>query len=417
MLVNLLYRPEWSEIYALWVKPATLMLYHVFRAVIHRVILIFILSAGFSLASADVVKPALTEITVYADGRIFIEIRTSLEALLSGIDGQYRNTQEAPTADLYDEFRVQSAQELQRSFESFHDDLLAGVNLTLEQQAVRLSIESIEIPEPGYTKVPRTSVINLRGQIAGNPAYLQWYYPARFGDHAVRVKLVDESADFWHWSDYQWIRQDKVSEPFKLQGLDLESPRNSVVYTYTEAGFLHILPKGTDHILFVIGLLLMSRTLRPLLWQVTMFTLAHSITLSLSTLGIFALPAAVVEPLIALSIAFVAIQNIFYRVVQRSRLSLIFAFGLLHGLGFAAMLKEFGLPEDSFLLALFSFNLGVELGQVAILLACWILIVIWLRDWHGYRRFFIIPASMLIALTGLLWFWQRLDWQALKSLV
>jgi hypothetical protein len=393
------------------------MFYPVFSRIIYRIFLIIVLFAGLSVASADVVKPALTEINVYADGRVLIEIRTSLEALLSGIDGQYRNTQEAPTADLYDKFRVQPAQELQQSFESFHDDLLEGVSLTLEQQPVQLDIESIEIPEPGYTKVPRTSVITLRGQIFGDPAYLQWYYPARFGDHAVRVKLVDESRDFWYWSDYQWIRQDKVSEPFRLQGLNLKPAWYAVAYTYTEAGFLHILPKGTDHILFVIGLLLMSRTLRPLLWQVTMFTLAHSITLSLSTLGIFALPAALVEPLIALSIAFVAIQNIFYRVVKRSRLSLIFAFGLLHGLGFAAMLKEFGLPEDSFLLALFSFNIGVELGQVTILLGCWISVVIWLRGWHGYRHYFIIPASILIAVTGLLWFWQRLDWRALISLV
>ena len=187
--------------------------------------------------------------------------------------------------------------------------------------------------------------------------------------------------------------------------------------TYTEAGFLHILPWGTDHILFVIGLLLMSRTLRPLLWQVTMFTLAHSITLSLSTLDIFVLPASLVEPLIALSIAVIAIQNIFSRVVRRSRLSLIFAFGLLHGLGFAAMLKEFGLPGDSFLLALFSFNLGVELGQVAILLGCWFIVIVWLRDRDGYRRYFIIPSSMTIAVVGLLWFWQRLDWQILMSLV
>ena len=393
------------------------MFYPEFFHAILRIFSIILLLAGSSTASADVVKPALTEIAVYADGRIIIEIRTSLEALLSGIDGQYRNTQEAPTADLYDKFRVQSAQDLGKSFESFHGSLLEGVELTIDKQSVPLDIESIEIPEPGYTKVPRSSVIYLRAQMSGNPAYLQWYYPARFGDHAVRVKLVDESRDFWHWSDYQWIRQDKVSEPFKLQGLSLKSPWYSVVFTYTEAGFLHILPWGADHILFVIGLLLMSRTLRPLLWQVTMFTLAHSITLSLSTLGIFALPAALVEPLIALSIAFIAIQNIFYRVVKRSRLSLIFAFGLLHGLGFAAMLKEFGLPEDSFLLALFSFNLGVELGQVVILLGCWMSVIIWLRDWDGYRRYFIIPVSMIIAVTGLLWFWQRLDRAAMLAAI
>ncbi len=366
---------------------------------------------------ADVVKPALTEISVYANGNLSIELRTSLEALLSGIDGRYRNTQEAPNADLYDTYRKQSADELGKSFHSFHEVLLKGIELTVDQQVVPLEIDSIDIPEPGYTKVPRTSTIRLKGQISGSHRNLKWYYPSRFGDHAVRLKQIDEARDFWHWSDYQWIREDRVSEPFPIDGLVVNSSWYRVLYTYMEAGFLHILPWGADHVLFVIGLLLMSRHLVPLLWQVTMFTLAHSITLSLSTLGLFSLPAILVEPLIALSITFIAFENLFQQQVKRSRLVIIFAFGLLHGLGFAAMLAEFGLPENGFLLALFGFNLGVEGGQVTILLIMWLSVVIWLRDWAGYRRFVIIPVSLLIALTGLFWFWQRLDWGGILVLV
>ncbi len=405
------------EIYALWVKPVPLIFYPKIPHTVLRILSVILFLADPLTASADVVKPALTEIAIYSDGRIIIEIRTSLEALLSGIDGQYRNTRDAPTADLYDEFRVQSADELGKSFQRFHSRFVEGVALTLEHKTIPVEIESIEIPEPGYTKVPRTSAIFLRAEITGNPRYLQWYYPSKFGDHAVRVKLVDEEREFWHWSEYQWIRHDKVSEPFQLQGLAAKPSWHSVLYTYVEAGFLHILPMGADHILFVLGLLLMARTLRPLLWQVTMFTLAHSITLSLSTMGIFTLPDLLVEPLIALSIAFIAVENIIQQDVKRTRLGIIFIFGLLHGLGFATMLKEFGLPEDSFLLALFGFNLGVELGQVAILLGFWMLVIVWLREWKDYRRHFVIPASLLVALTGLFWFWQRLDWAGILATI
>lgn len=374
------------------------------------------LLAGLTCAlpiQADVVKPALTEINIFADGRVEVEIRTSLEALLTGIDGRYQNTQDAPSSDQYDLLRKQSSEQLFLSFQSFHSTLINGVALTVDDQRVSLAIASIDIPEPGYTKVPRTSVIVMTGRIAEKGDSLQWYYPSRFGDHAVRVKLTDEAREFWHWSDYQWIREDRVSEPFQINGFIAETFWYEVLYTYVEAGYLHIFPLGLDHILFILGLFLMSRKFRPLFWQVTMFTLAHSITLSLSTLGIFDLPSSWVEPLIALSIAYVAIENIWHRKLSSTRLWVVFAFGLLHGLGFATMLAEFGLPDNGFLLALLGFNLGVEAGQISILLLAWIGVGYWFREWAGYRQWIVIPVSLLIAVTGIIWFFQRLSWPLL----
>lgn len=373
---------------------------------------ILLLIAGLActpIAHADVVKPALTEINLFADGRVEIEIRTSLEALLTGIDGRYRNTQDAPGSERYDLFRQQSSTALAESFLAFHETLVRGVELTADEVPVSLKIASIEIPEPGYTKVPRTSTILLSGKIESNHEYLRWYYPGRFGDHAVRVKLTDEAREFWYWSDYQWIRQDRISDPFPLNGLIQKTTWFDLLSTYAEAGYLHILPLGLDHILFILGLFLMSRKLRPLLWQVTMFTLAHSITLSLSTLGIFDLPSSLVEPLIALSIAYVAIENIWHQKLSSTRLWVVFGFGLLHGLGFATMLAEFGLPDNGFLLALLGFNLGVEAGQISVLLMAWLVIGFWFRQWVGYRQWIVIPASSIIAFVGLIWFWQRLS--------
>ncbi|MBL8830075.1 MAG: HupE/UreJ family protein [Planctomycetaceae bacterium] len=183
--------------------------------------------------------------------------------------------------------------------------------------------------------------------------------------------------------------------------------RWSVAWQYAVLGFEHILPLGLDHILFVLGLYLLSPRWQPLLWQVTMFTLAHSITLALSSLQIVSLPGAVVEPLIALSITVVAIENLLTTEMHRWRLPLVFGFGLLHGLGFAGVLGELGLPQDEFLTALVTFNVGVECGQLTVIgLAA--LAVGWFRQQGWYRWAIVQPISAGIALVGLYWTVERL---------
>jgi hydrogenase/urease accessory protein HupE len=183
----------------------------------------------------------------------------------------------------------------------------------------------------------------------------------------------------------------------------------SVVGRFLKLGFTHILPEGLDHILFVLGLFFFSTLFRPLLLQVTAFTIAHSITLGLSLLGIFSLPSRLVEPLIALSIAVVALENIFFRKMRPSRLLIVFGFGLVHGLGFAGVLKGLGLPENQFLKVLISFNLGVEGGQLAVIaLAAAMTGWMWKKPWYFKRV--VVPASALIAAIGLYWFVQRIFW-------
>jgi hydrogenase/urease accessory protein HupE len=126
-------------------------------------------------------------------------------------------------------------------------------------------------------------------------------------------------------------------------------------------------PKGFDHVLFVLGIYLLSGRTRSVLWQVSAFTVAHSITLGLSMYGLVTVAPRIVEPLIAVSIAYVAIENIFLSELKSWRVALVFAFGLLHGLGFAGALQELGLPRSEFLTALLTFNAGVEAGQLAVI--------------------------------------------------
>ncbi len=358
--------------------------------------------------SADVVKPALVEISVYTDERVEIEIRTSVEALLTEINGRFRNTTESPNAEEYDRFREMSADDLKVAFRSFHDRLLNGVQLAVDGKAVPLQIAAVDIPPPGYTKVPRASVIYLEGHIPRDALALTWYYPLAFGDQAVRVRQVNEDTNQWHWSAHQWIREDRPTDPFSLTEIFGQPSQIKVMNTYVEAGFFHIVPRGWDHMLFIMGIFLMTLKLKPLIWQATMFTLAHSITLTAGVFEWIRLPVAIVEPLIALSIAYVAIENLFLKRMSRLRLPVVFAFGLLHGLGFASMLTDFGLPEGAYIQALLWFNVGVEFGQLAVLFAGYFILSIWFSRESTFRRWVTLPGSIIIGWIGVSWCYDRI---------
>ena len=373
----------------------------------HLFLLLFLLPAT---ALSDVVKPALVEISVYRDGHYQVEMRASIEALLTGINGRYKNTTEAPTAEQYDQLRELSPEQLAVAFDPFHEELAGEIGLYFDDLRATPRIVDVQIPERGYTKVPRISVILLEGKYPAGATNLTWYYPARFGDNAVRVRQVDVEQEQYHWSNWQWIRDDSVSAPFSLTEIASKRGLGDVVADYLVAGFEHILPMGMDHILFIIGLYLFSTRMRPLLWQVTMFTVAHTITLGMAMYGLVSLPASIVQPLIALSIAYVGIENIWHRKLANSRLMLVFSFGLLHGLGFASVLSDFGMPRDDFATALISFNVGVEVGQLTIILCAWTLIGLWFGKMDWYRNTVVIPLSATISAIALYWFWERLEW-------
>ena len=377
----------------------------------NKKILLFIIFSclPYNSVLADVVKPALIEINVDQDRLLDVEVRASIEALLTGINARYKNTRDAPTAAEYDVLRKMPANELQQAFTSFHQSFLQSIYIRAGDDYIPLQIKSVEVPPTGYTKVPRISVIHLTGTLPASADSLQWYYPEKFGDNAVRVRQVDKQNEQWHWSQWQWLRSDQISEPFSLTEIVARKSVFEVIGSYIVIGFGHILPNGLDHMLFILGLFLLSTRMRPLLWQVTMFTLAHTITLGLAMNNIIDLPANVVQPLIALSIAYVGIENVFASELHKSRLVLVFMFGLLHGLGFAGVLADFGMPQDDFAVALISFNVGVELGQIAVISLAFISIGIWFKDQQIYRRIVVIPGSAFISIIGLYWFLERLE--------
>ena len=193
----------------------------------------------------------------------------------------------------------------------------------------------------------------------------------------------------------------------QLPTVEIDRAWNQVAALYIKLGVEHIIPKGLDHILFVLALFLASTRWRPLLIQVSVFTIAHTLTLALAATGKIAVAGSIVEPLIAISIAFVAVENLVFRDMTRWRPIVVFCFGLFHGLGFAGVLQGLGLPEGQFIVALVSFNVGVELGQISVIAAAWLLLHRLYR-YQWYRARVVVPASLLIALTGSWWAVERL---------
>jgi hydrogenase/urease accessory protein HupE len=189
---------------------------------------------------------------------------------------------------------------------------------------------------------------------------------------------------------------------------DTDRGTGTTFLSYLKQGFEHILPEGLDHILFVLGLFLLCRAWKPILIQVTTFTAAHTITLAVATLGYVSVDPKIVEPIIAASIAIVALENIFRPTYGKFRLLLVFIFGLIHGLGFAQRLIDERIPEGSVISALLGFNVGVELGQLAVI-GLAVAATFWIKDEAKYRRWVVIPASALIALAGIAWAYQRLS--------
>ena len=192
-----------------------------------------------------------------------------------------------------------------------------------------------------------------------------------------------------------------------VEGLSKLS-KTEVAGIYMQLGFTHILPLGLDHILFVLSLFLLNPNLKPILLQATAFTIAHTITLGLAMYEVIKPPTNIVEPVIALSIMYVALENIFSPKLKASRIGIVFLFGLIHGMGFASALTELGLPRNAYFSSLIMFNIGVELGQITVIVAAYFLIGKIFGNKPYYRKWIVIPLSILIAAIAAYWTIERI---------
>ncbi len=334
-----------------------------------------------------------------SDGQVNLVLRLNVEAFVAGIDLDGRSdTDESDRSDDYDLLRNMSQQELEPMVRLFAEDWVPEIRLEAGGP-VSLQLEEVSIPDVGDPSLPRSTQLAFSGSLPSSALYLNLTWPKGSGALVLRQNGVPEP-----YTGY--LLGGLRSPSIALKGGAVQSPWE-IFQAYVPVGFDHILPKGLDHILFVLGLFFLSTRMGPLLWQVTTFTLAHSITLALGALGLVSVNPAVVEPLIAASIVFVAVENIFARRLHLWRPLVIFAFGLLHGLGFASVLGEFGLPQDHVIPALLGFNVGVELGQLTVITIAFGLLGYWFGKHPKYRGRVAIPASVTIALIGSYWFYER----------
>jgi hypothetical protein len=272
----------------------------------------------------------------------------------------------------------------------------SSFDAAFRQRAV-LAFDGVEArPEIVYGMEDAGAIVRLTGAVPAGAKTFTWTFGWVFTAYSVQVD----------GGETVWLEGGQVSAPLAV-GIAAPQSRPQIAWQYLTLGFTHIVPYGLDHVLFVLGIYLLSNKTRSVLLQVTAFTVAHSITLGLSMYGLLRVPASVVEPLIAVSIAYVAIENLFLTELKPWRLILVFGFGLLHGMGFAGVLTELGLPRGEFAVALLTFNAGVEVGQLAVIAAAFLLVGWHCSERRWYRGRVVIPASILIACMAVYWTVER----------
>ena len=359
-------------------------------------------------ADAHQLRPAIVNLEFTQNSSVKVHIQTNIESLIAGIDSSHDDTDDSPQTELYNQLRALSSERLTREFKLLEESIISQLNLAFDGVKSDLSLVRLDIPVIGNLDKSRLSDLHLLAFIP-NPSdsdkpQVTWQYPKKFGNNVAHFYYDQTPQE----KTSHWLTDGVMSPPFELNAAYTPKPFTQVATEYTVLGFEHIVPKGIDHILFVLGLFLLSVKLRPLLLQVTAFTLAHSITLGLTIYGVISLSPSVVEPLIALSIVAVGIENMLVKTVKIRRVVVVFLFGLLHGMGFAGVLSQLGLPESDFATALVFFNIGVEAGQLFVIAVAFLCVFWLLKKQQLYRQWVVIPVSALISLIGLYWTYERL---------
>jgi hypothetical protein len=349
--------------------------------------------------AAHEVLPAIMDVRQVEDRLDFV-VSLNLEAILAGIDlSSLTDTNLSPKAQDYDLLRSKAPQALALDLADYWPSMVKNIQVFDQDRSLDVQFDQIEVPPIGALAQVRSSVLSFHVELPRGTQQVAMGWSADYGALVLRQMGVENP-----YTGY--LEGGEISDAIVLQGGGQMGPVTAF-WAYVPVGFDHILPKGLDHILFVLGLFFLSPAWRPLILQISTFTLAHTLTLGLAALGYVRLPSELVESMIAASIVFVAVENTFAKGLSRSRPFVVFGFGLLHGLGFASVLVEFGLPQHAFIPALIGFNVGVELGQLIIVAFGFGLLSYWFGKKSWYRLHIALPASGAIALVGAWWVVER----------
>ncbi|WP_227258305.1 HupE/UreJ family protein [Kangsaoukella pontilimi] len=331
---------------------------------------------------------------------ITVQLDWTLEAGVAGLNLEgVQDTNDAENADAYDAARALEPDALAEEFRKDWPEIRERMTFRSGGEDIALDIQSMDVPEVGNVEDARTSRVILSGALpeGGAPVVVGW--DASLGPLVVRQPGVEGGYS-------AFLIGGQLSDEIPRLGATDQTAGEAFV-DYIGVGFDHIIPLGLDHILFVLGLFFLALRMGALLWQVTAFTLAHTVTLALGALDIVRISPDIVEPLIAASIVYVGIENVLSRGLTPWRPFVVFCFGLLHGLGFASVLQDFGLGADNFIPKLIGFNIGVELGQLSVIAAAYIAFGVLFGNHEWYKRRIAGPVSVGIALIAAFWVLER----------
>jgi len=367
---------------------------------------LFLLFIGLtSTSNAHVTQSSVTKLLILPNGQFSITLQADLlHVLQQNIISNKSNNDE----ELINQLQNMQLTEQIKLLLKTKNYLKSNTYIRFDQK--RINIKTLQGPTLSDVK-------KLINSPAGNQGYPVTYVgtgtlPIEFKSVTVQLPdLLGNTLLSVAKPSRIYVSQGDESQSILLNPSPLTMSQSSsfisTAVTYGYQGFIHIIPKGLDHILFVLALFLLTAKFSTLLWQVSAFTLAHTITLALGIFGIVNISANIVEPLIALSIAYVAIENIYAKNLKKWRIVVIFIFGLLHGLGFASVLLELGLAPNQYIISLISFNVGVEIAQITVLLIA-LLCLYHFQKKPWYRQRVIQPLSIVIALVALYWFFERI---------
>ncbi len=361
------------------------------RGVIQVSVCVALLIAGQNhLVRAHEIGKTQIAATFNRDGSYIIDVTVDPDALLLQLelsrDGSVTQVPEAAERD--------------RLLAAMGDVYRRGVELTADGVPLSSSFDYLGM-SASASAAPGTAIVRLKGTLPSEARGLTVRYDWAGGTFAFAARVFGTATRTF------WIEPKATSQTIPLERGEPPQTRWDIFLQYLVLGVTHIVPGGVDHMLFVVSLCLLRLEWRAIVAQISAFTLAHSLALAMTAYGLVSLSPRIVEPIIALSIAYVAIENLLVTDLRRSRTILVFFFGLLHGMGFASVLHEVGLPKGELLSALVSFNIGVELGQLAVVGAVVVLLGRWALEGDRYRRWILQPSSALIAIIALYWTAQR----------
>ena len=372
-----------------------------------KLYLFIIISIFFCNTSiAHEIKPSIADFT-YDQSYLNFEVRLNAELILSNIDASnVSNTNSSPLTEIYDRYRLLNKKDLENSILESWKDISSNIHIKINNKLKKIDLIKIDTQDVKNFEISRDTLISFRVLLNQESENFTFKWIKNYGPIILRenndLKLEDELVT-------EYLQSGTESDPIFFKENNFRSMFTSFTKFFV-LGIQHIIPKGLDHILFIFGLFLFSSSLNKLIKQITIFTIAHSITLIFVSLSLIKINPQIVEPIIALSIVYVGLENIFKNYIKEyMRYVVILFFGLLHGLGFALVLSDIGFRSSKLFINLISFNIGIEVAQISIILFLYLLIAIKFAKNKYYRIAFQIPASILIASIGLYWFIERIS--------